>query len=82
MNITIELTPDQLDAIAAAVAERIGQGRGPSKGAYTATEVAKLLGLSAETIRRRIRAGQIKTMPLRGGVVRISATEIERLSNA
>jgi molybdopterin-binding protein len=50
-----------------------------AKRFYTATEAAKLLGISLDTLRRWDRAGRIETMRDRGNRRLVAATEVRRL---
>ena len=45
---------------------------------YTVREVAEILKLHYDTVRRKIKAGQIKAVKI-GGTIRISEEEVERL---
>jgi excisionase family DNA binding protein len=47
---------------------------------YTMAETAKILRISARTVRRRIKNGRIFPVPLGGRLIRISADEIARLA--
>lgn len=77
MTLTLELTPEQIDALADAVAAKLG---GKTKGgdALTVAEAAKRLGVSIDTIYRRVEAGTIPKIP-NLGVIRIPAAAIDRL---
>jgi excisionase family DNA binding protein len=46
---------------------------------HTIEEVAKELRVSTKTVRRRIRDGIIRTVPIGGRLVRISSDELRRL---
>lgn len=46
---------------------------------FTIAEMAARLGISARSVRRRIKAGLIRTVPIGGRLVRIPATELTRL---
>ncbi|WP_445184581.1 helix-turn-helix domain-containing protein [Pseudonocardia sp. Cha107L01] len=49
-----------------------------SRNAYSAAELAELIGVSDETIRRWIKNGDIKAFRI-GRTVRIPAEELERI---
>lgn len=71
----LELTDDQLGEIADLVAQRMA----PAKAALTIPEAAEKLGVCDDTIRNRIRAGLIPTVPSIGRhAKRIPAAFIER----
>lgn len=46
----------------------------------TIDEVATLLGVSTRTVRRRLKGGTLRRAPLGGRVVRIPASELNRLA--
>lgn len=78
MTITLQLTSDQLDALADVVARKLVGSAGESKDALTVGEAAHRLGVSKLTIYRRTKAGLIPTIP-NLGVTRIPAAAIDRL---
>jgi excisionase family DNA binding protein len=45
----------------------------------TAAQAAKLLGVSAETLRRYVRLGQLPSLRLPSGYIRIRRSEVEKL---
>ena len=45
----------------------------------TAAQAAKLLGVSAETLRRYVRLGQLPALRLPSGYIRIRRSEVEKL---
>ena len=47
---------------------------------HTVEEVARTLGVSSKTIRRRIQDGVIRKVPMGGRLVRIASTELQRLA--
>jgi excisionase family DNA binding protein len=49
---------------------------------YTTKEVAKILKLNQETVRRFIREGRIKTLVIGGKYHRISEEELNRFTSA
>jgi excisionase family DNA binding protein len=51
----------------------------PEPTLYTVEEVAARLRVSTKTVRRRIRDGTIRTVPIGGRLVRISSDELRRL---
>lgn len=75
MKITLQFSPAQIDAIAEVVAAKLAQ-RAPTRAAYTVAQAASEIGCSKETIRRRIRAGVLPTLPMSGRILRIPATAI------
>ncbi|MDO8941659.1 MAG: helix-turn-helix domain-containing protein [Desulfobacterales bacterium] len=46
---------------------------------YTVEETAAVLRVSSKTVRRRIKAGEIRLLPIGGRLVRISAAELRRI---
>jgi excisionase family DNA binding protein len=52
--------------------------QGPAPGAVTVREAGVALGLSPQTIKRRIRDGELRSFRL-GGAVRIPTSEIARI---
>jgi hypothetical protein len=62
MTFTLELTAEQLDALADAVAARLAPAS-QGKVALSVADAAKATGLAKNTIRRRIEAGLIPTVP-------------------
>ena len=48
-------------------------------GVYTVEETAAVLRVSSKTVRRRIKAGEIRLLPIGGRLVRISAAELRRI---
>ncbi len=62
MKIALELTDEQFSALADAVAQRM-EGKSVNRDALSVPEVAARTGLSEPTIRRRIIAGTIPTVP-------------------
>lgn len=76
MTLTFELSNEQIQEIADVVAAKL-KGLTATK-TYTVSQAAKVLGVSNETIRRRIRAGLIETVP-NMGVVRITAATMARI---
>lgn len=51
----------------------------PEPTLYTVEEVAARLRMSTKTVRRRIKDGTIRTVPMGGRLVRISSDELRRL---
>jgi excisionase family DNA binding protein len=51
----------------------------PEPTLHTVEEVAARLRVSTKTIRRRIKDGTIRTVPIGGRLVRISSDELRRL---
>lgn len=49
-------------------------------GTYTIDEAAQVLGVSRSTVKRRIRAGELPTIPLGGRVVRLPIVAVDRLA--
>jgi hypothetical protein len=86
MNLQIQLTDDLLPALARLIAATPGMAqmvagelRG-KKDTYTVAEMAEALNVDISTIRRRIKAGTIPTIP-GVGPARIAAPIVERLLN-
>lgn len=78
MNLTFQLTDDQLDAIAERVAAKMAK---PVSGRpLSISQAARELGVSRETVRLAVHAGKVKRV---AGIsaIRIPASEIERLTN-
>ena len=53
----------------------------PEPTLHTVQEVAARLRVSTKTVRRRIKDGTIRTVPLGGRLVRISSDEMRRLTS-
>jgi excisionase family DNA binding protein len=51
---------------------------GPLPGALSPAEAAVALGVSVDTIRRRIRAGELKSFKV-GALVRVPRSEVDRI---
>jgi len=80
MKLTIELTPDQMQTLAAAVAEQLRTTPAPgSAEPLTATDFHRAIGgkISLSQIYRDAQAGRIRTVPNTGKVL-IPASELER----
>ncbi len=60
------------------MASRTGQGQ-ILKAYHTTTEVAKMLGVSRQTVLRMVHAGRVRTCQTPGGFHRIPADEVSRL---
>lgn len=78
MKITIELTDDQLDELADAVAEKLARANPAGKRAPMKVKAfASATGLSTQTIYRQLQAGQIDHVP---GLAKklIPARELEK----
>jgi len=82
VTLTLQLTPDQLNELADAVARKLGSAAAEkSQDALTVAEAAKRLGVSRLTIYRRTQAGLIPTIP-NLGVIRIPASVIDRMTQS
>lgn len=79
MILQLELTAEQIDTLAEAVAAKLGTKRN-SRDAVTVAEAAKRLGVSIDTIYRRVEAGTIPKVP-NLGVIRIPASYFDRILN-
>ena len=79
MSVIVEmrLPPDQLEELADMIAVKMGDSRG-KKDTYSASEVAARLGVSKDTILRRVKAGTYKKVP-GTGTCRISHAELTRI---
>lgn len=76
MTVTIHLTDDQVQTIAALVAEKLR----PGKTALSTAEAAERLGVHRDTVKRRVQAGIYpKVQGLGGRKIRIPAAFIDRL---
>lgn len=76
--LTVKLEPDQLRELAVLVAAEL-RGTAGDGSPLTVQQAARRLNLSTDTVRRRIEAGQIRTIPL-SKPIRIPADEITRLT--
>ena len=78
MQLTITLTPEQESALAEKVAAILAERHTPSPAprAYNVEEAANALGVAKATIRRRVAAGILPTVPLCGRVIRIPASAL------
>jgi excisionase family DNA binding protein len=76
---TLRLDPEQLVELARMVAIEI-RSITPASGAsaYTVAEAARVLGVTTETVRRRVKAGILPTIPGLG-TTRIPAAHLDRL---
>jgi excisionase family DNA binding protein len=79
MKLTIELTQEQVDEIAAAIAGKLGKRDSSSAKTLTIRQAAARLNVAQDTVRRRVKAGIIPKVPCLG-VVRIPAYAIDRLT--
>ena len=79
----VKLSDEQLDLLAERIAVKMADmAPKPKPNAPLSMEqAAKLLKVSRETVRTRIRSGMIRPLP-GFGMIRISPAEIERLINA
>ncbi len=73
----VKLSDDQLRDLARLIVAEMNHIP-MRRGTVTVAEAAKLLGVDQKTIRRRIQAGVIKTVP-ELGATRIPLAEINRL---
>lgn len=74
--VQFELTDEQIEAIAAVVAKKVGPQT--SGRPLSMTEAAKELNVSRETIRLAVHAGKMKRVP-NISAIRIPAAEVERM---
>ncbi len=74
----VRLTEEQLDSLAERVAMKIAKAGPHCDAPLSVKQAAKALGLSSDTIRSRVKAGMIRTVP-DIGITRIPKTEIDRL---
>ena len=79
MNITITIPDEQLEMLATLIARKIGGVRA-GKATYTVAEAAKILGVGQQTIRRRVEAGTLLSVPGVGRTL-IPSAVIEKLIN-
>lgn len=78
LTLQIQLSDADLERLAEMVAAKRGASDQVPNKPHTVSEAAERLGVSPRTIRRRIEAGLIKTIPELGHV-RIAPSEIRRL---
>ncbi len=76
-GLQVILAPEQLEQLAEMIASKMGDSRG-KKDTYSASEVAAKLGVSKDTILRRVKAGTYKQVP-GTGTCRISHAELTRI---
>ena len=76
MKVTFELTEEQVDGIAAMVAEKLAN-RKPTT-VCTVAQAAAQLGVHSETIRNRVKAGLLPKVAM-SGVCRIPQWAIDNL---
>jgi excisionase family DNA binding protein len=82
MTIEVKLAPEQLPLLARLIAREMGAVGGMTRTKpYDVKEAAAALGVSPDTVRRRVAAGLFKSVPDAGRVL-IPAAEIERLLSA
>lgn len=85
LRLTVELSPAQLEAVAARVAEMLAEAAGAAGadgvrdgGALTVAEAARRAGVSERTIRRAVADGRLPAVRLPGvRSVRVPAAEVE-----
>lgn len=77
MSLTVKLESDQLDELAERVVRKLRESGGNEARPKTVIEVARALGRSPQTIRRRIAAGRIRHCP--GDTGRVPHDEFQRL---
>ena len=85
MNLSLELTPDQMVELAREVAAHlpaIDPARVLTPETFTVDQVAGILGVCDTTIRLRVGAGKIRKVPHLGTAIRIPRAEVERLLEA
>ena len=86
MNLTLELTPDQVAQLAREVAAVLRDGAVPRlpvedpPEALTVEQAAAALQIHPRTVARRVQAGVIRRVPGLGTAVRIPRAEIERMT--
>jgi excisionase family DNA binding protein len=82
MKVEIEFSEEQFAAIADAVAARMlahaVPSASPARGAVKVPEVARMMGVSNDTIYRMVSAGRLARVP-GTGAVRIPVAEVERV---
>jgi excisionase family DNA binding protein len=78
--VEVRLPEDQLVKLASLIASKTGGRGAESDRPYTVEEAARALGLSGDTIRRRVKAGLLPKVPNMGRTL-IPACEIDRLRN-
>jgi hypothetical protein len=77
-SIPIRFDADQLQELAKLVAKELS--RGSQQQTVSPEELGAMLGVSGKTVRRRITAGVIASVP-NIGVLRVPADEVERLTH-
>ncbi len=75
--VVYQFTERQLEELVERIAERVTKG--PRKEALKVPEAAKLLNISVDALRWRIRAKLVQTLP-KMGPQRIAMEEIDRLN--
>ncbi len=75
------LTQADIDAIAKAVARRLSRREDPEKTVRlrTVTQVANLLQVGEQTVRRYLKAGVLRSAEITGGERRVRLTDVEEL---
>lgn len=86
VNVSITLTPDQLEAITDAAAEKARRAveaeykkQQAPETYYTTTQVRKLLNVAHQTLWRWDKAGVLKPVKI-GGLNRYKKTDIDRIT--
>lgn len=79
-HLIVHLDEGQLDDLADRIAKRVGAPM--ANKPYSLKEAGLALGVSSETIRLRVKAGLIATVPGMGSRILIPRTEMTRLQEA
>ena len=77
----VKLSDEQLDLLADRIAAKMGEARFSKTAPLTVKEAAQALGVGTDSIRSRIKAGIIRTVP-DIGITRVPRSEIDRLLNS
>jgi excisionase family DNA binding protein len=80
-SLQVILAPEQLAELADMIAAKMGEARFSKTAPLTVKEAAQALGVGTDSIRSRIKAGIIRTVP-DIGITRVPRSEIDRLLNS
>ena len=78
LTVPIVFTEEQLDAIAAKVASRLGDAPAARAKPYTVKEAAAAIGCGKSDLYERVKAGLVARVPVVGTIL-IPAAEVRRI---
>ena len=78
-TLEVKLSEEQLELLAERIAVKMGEATPKRKAPLSVREAALALNMSQDSVRSRIKAGLIRTVPDMEGLTRIPQAEIQRL---